>query len=70
MPKIIVETKFKHSDDGNAVITYAPGEHDVSERCATVAIEQLKVARPAGTAKQPGPDKDKAQRPSLKKKSS
>jgi len=70
MPKIIVETEFKHSDDGNIVNTYAPGEQEVSDRCATVAIEQLKVARPAGTTKQPAPDKDKAQRPNLKKKSS
>lgn len=70
MPKIIVETEFKHSDDGNTVKTYGPGEQEVSDRCATVAIEHLKVARAAGTTKQPAPDKDKAQRPNLKKKSS
>lgn len=70
MPKIIVETAFKHSDDGNTVNSYEPGEQEVSERCATVAIDQLKVASPAGTSKQPAPDKDKAQRPNLKKKSS
>jgi len=65
MPKIIVEREFKHSDDGNTVSTYPAGEHEVSERCALVAVEQLKVARIHG---QPGPSKDKAQRPKLQKK--
>jgi hypothetical protein len=66
MPKITVQVEFRHSDDGNNVNTYPPGSHEVSERCATVAIEQLKVARIDG---QPGPDRDKAQRPKLQKKS-
>ena len=66
MPKIIAEREFKHSDDGNTVNTYSVGEHEVSERCAMVAVEQIKAARLHG---QPGPSKDKAQRPKLQKKS-
>lgn len=66
MPKITVEKEFRHSDDGNVVNTYPPGDHEVSERCATVAIDQLGVAKIAG---EPGPNKDKAQRPKLQKKS-
>jgi len=42
---IVVEKEFSHSDDGNNVNTYSAGEHVVSERCALVAVDQLKVAK-------------------------
>lgn len=45
MKVIDVEKPFKHSDDGNAVTEYPAGEHAVSDRCAEVAVEQLKVAK-------------------------
>lgn len=44
MPEITVKTPFKHSDDGIVVTTYEVGTHEVSERCAVVAVDQLQVA--------------------------
>ncbi|SDI07108.1 HeH/LEM domain-containing protein [Pseudomonas panipatensis] len=44
MPMILVEKSFPFSPDGNEVITVEVGEQDVSERCALVAVEHLKVA--------------------------
>ncbi|WP_201349988.1 hypothetical protein [Neptunomonas japonica] len=46
---IIVEKTFLHAEDGNTVTEYAEGEHLVSERCAEVAIKQLKVAKESKT---------------------
>ncbi len=37
--KVTFKNKFKFSPDGYSNVTYAPGEHDVSERCAEVAKE-------------------------------
>lgn len=45
MKVIDVEKAFKHSDDGNIVNDYLPGEQVVSDRCAEVAVKQLKVAK-------------------------
>ncbi len=44
MKSIKVKAAFKHSEDGNTVAEYQPGTHEVSDRCAEVAINQLKVA--------------------------
>jgi hypothetical protein len=44
MPRILVVAAFKFAVDGNHVIEVEPGEQDVSERCAEVAVEHLKVA--------------------------
>lgn len=44
MPRILVTTGFKFAVDGLHVIEVAPGEQDVSERCAEVAVDHLKVA--------------------------
>ena len=50
MPKvIIVEKAFLHSEDGNTVNEYAEGEHLVSDRCAEVALKQLKAAKESKT---------------------
>ena len=44
MPTINVTKSFPFSPDGKTVIEYEKGQHDVTERCAQVAVEQLKVA--------------------------
>ena len=44
MPRILVTAGFKFAVDGLHVIEIAPGEQDVSERCAEVAVDHLKVA--------------------------
>lgn len=44
MPAINVTKSFQWSPDGKGVIDYAPGIHDVPERCAVVAVEHLEVA--------------------------
>ncbi|WP_297310783.1 hypothetical protein [Neptuniibacter sp.] len=55
MPFIKVNKQFKHSDDGNAVNTYEVGEHEVSDRCAEVAIDQLEVAELIDAPEEPEP---------------
>lgn len=57
MPKINVKQAFSFSPDGKTVIEVHAGEQDVSDRCATVAVEHLKVAvrhdeKPKASAKQ------------------
>lgn len=37
MAEIIVHEEFKFSPDGREVVTYAPGEHTVTEQCAQYA---------------------------------
>jgi hypothetical protein len=54
MQTIIVETKFAYAIGGNHVVEFEPGEHEVDEDCAIVAVEQLKVATLAGDAKEKG----------------
>lgn len=44
MPRILVTAGFKFAVDGLHVIEVAPGEQEVSERCAEVAVDHLKVA--------------------------
>lgn len=44
MPRINVEKPFDFAVNGNHVIEVGVGEQDVSERCALVAVEHLKVA--------------------------
>lgn len=44
MPTIIVHKPFRFAVDGNRVVTVPAGEQEVSERCALVAVEHLKVA--------------------------
>lgn len=51
MPKIIVATPFLFAEDGNYVVEIGAGEQDVSDRCALVAVDQLKVARLATSEK-------------------
>lgn len=53
MPRILVTEGFKFAVDGNQVIEVEPGEQDVSERCAEVAVEHLKVATLVGAAASP-----------------
>lgn len=44
MPTINVSKSFQWSPDGKEIIDYDKGLHDVPERCAVVAVDQLKVA--------------------------
>lgn len=44
MPVIIVNESFKFAIGGNEVVEYCPGAHEVSGRCAHVAVNDLKVA--------------------------
>lgn len=44
MPRILVTAGFKFAVDGLHVIEVEPGEQDVSERCAEVAVDHLQVA--------------------------
>lgn len=56
MPPVInVFKAFKHADDGNTVVEHPVGEHDVSERCALVAVEHLGVAERVGAEPSPPP---------------
>lgn len=48
MPIILVNQAFPFSPDGNHVVQIEAGEQDVSDRCAIVAVEHLKVATLAG----------------------
>ncbi len=45
MKVITVEKPFSHAENGIEVIDYQPGEQVVSDRCAVVAVKQLKVAK-------------------------
>lgn len=51
MPTIIVAKPFQFAVDGNHVVTVEAGEQEVSERCALVAVEHLKVATRRGDDK-------------------
>jgi hypothetical protein len=44
MPTILVHQAFPFAPDGNRVVHIETGEQEVSERCAIVAVEHLKVA--------------------------
>lgn len=44
MPVIIVNESFKFAIGGIEVVEYCPGAHEVSDRCAHVAVHDLKVA--------------------------
>ena len=44
MPTIQVTKPFPFAEDGNHVVQIENGEQEVSERCALVAVEHLKVA--------------------------
>ena len=48
MPKINVEKPFPFSPDGKSVTDVEVGEQEVSDRCAEVAVEHLKVATLVG----------------------
>jgi len=48
MPTIIVTKPFPFAVDGNHVVHIEAGEQEVSERCAIVAVDHLKVAALAG----------------------
>jgi hypothetical protein len=48
MPIILVNQAFPFSPDGNTVVMIETGEQQVSERCAIVAVDHLKVAAKAG----------------------
>jgi hypothetical protein len=65
MPKILVTAAFKFAVDGNHVIVVEPGEQEVSERCAEVAVEHLKVATWLDGAPPPDPAKVVLQVPVL-----
>jgi len=53
MPTITVTTPFRFAVDGNRIITVPTGEQEVSDRCALVAIEHLKVAKFATAKAEP-----------------
>jgi len=57
--KIRVTKQFSWARDGIHVETYQPGEHDVPERCAEVAIEN-DWARAVAAKKAPAPKKAEA----------
>lgn len=61
MPIIKVEKPFPFSPDGKSVVDVEAGEQEVSERCATVAVEHLKVATlvKAGAGEPSGDDNKK-----------
>lgn len=40
MPRISVHEEFKFSPDGREVVTYGPGEHEVTELCAGYACSK------------------------------
>lgn len=44
MPIISVKKPFPFAVDGNQVVEISVGEHDVSDRCALVAVEHLGLA--------------------------
>lgn len=44
MPIIKVTKAFKYSEDGLHVALITVGEHDVSDKCADMAVNQLEVA--------------------------
>ncbi len=44
MPTINVTKPFPFAVDGNEVIQFEVGEHEVSDRCALVAVEHLGYA--------------------------
>lgn len=44
MPVINVIKEFKYSEDGNHVVIISIGKQDVSDKCADIAVNQLKVA--------------------------
>ena len=44
MPLILVTKPFPVAEGGNRVIQIETGEQEVSERCALVAVDHLKVA--------------------------
>ncbi|GAA3721158.1 hypothetical protein GCM10022421_32080 [Oceanisphaera sediminis] len=52
MHTIIVNKPFLFAEDGNRVIEIEAGEQQVSERCALVAVDHLKVATLPGSAPQ------------------
>lgn len=55
MPMIKVDKPFPFSPDGKSVIEIEAGEQEVSDRCAEVAVDHLKVAtRVGGKGKSPG----------------
>lgn len=54
MPIISVKKPFPFAVDGNQVVEISVGEHDVSDRCALVAVEHLCVAEYLEPHKVPG----------------
>ena len=60
MPKILVTKPFPFAVDGNHVIQIEVGEQEVSERCAIVAVDHLKVASLASNGKPKPEPKPKA----------
>lgn len=59
MVKIIVNKPFKFSPDGLNVEAYSIGEHEVTERCAHVAVVDMGVATLATEKRQTKPDANK-----------
>lgn len=51
MVEIIVNKAFLFSPCGNRVVEIETGKHEVSERCAIVACDQLKIAERVSAAK-------------------
>lgn len=56
-PLIDVKETFKVAvDNGNRVIEIEPGEHDVDDRIAEIAVNQLEVAEFVQTDNPPEPE--------------
>lgn len=51
MPRILVTKPFPFAVDGNHVVQIETGEQEVSDRCAIVAVDHLKVASLTGDSK-------------------
>lgn len=51
MPTILVTKPFPFAVDGNHIIQIESGQQEVSERCALVAVDHLKIATLADTSK-------------------
>ena len=51
MPTILVTKPFPFAVDGNHIIQIQSGQQEVSERCALVAVDHLKIATLTDTSK-------------------
>ena len=60
--KVTFVREFRHADDGINIVTYEPGEQDVSDLCAAAAI-RTGAAKNSEAAEEPAEAKAKAGAP-------